>query len=196
MASALSCAGSRVLSPAEASAIRAVISRPSSRALFDLLIYSGLRFAEVRQLAATPSIFDEERGTLTIRSMKPKATIPARNVILGERGRAAVRTFLDLGAKIPQDVTTWQRNLIAWSKAAGLSPLPGAPSAGNPFGITARTSRKSWESWLLAACPDRLIDIVMSQGHSETVAIRHYINLAWTPAEREAIRAEVVGWCR
>jgi len=196
MVSALLCNGSRVLTPTEASAIRSVISKPSSRILFDLLLYTGLRFAEVRQIADNPVIFDEERGTLSIRSMKPSATQAARNVILGEKGAAAVREFIASGRKIPSHVTTWQNNLIAWCKAARLSPLPTVPEKGNPYGITARTTRKTWESWLLAACPDQIVRITLSQGHSETVALRHYLNVSFTAAEKETIKAEVVGWCR
>ena len=196
MSSALSCNGSRVLTPAEADAIRAVITKPSGRALFDALLYTGLRFSELRQVAAEPERFDEERGTLAIKSTKPKAKYGARNVILGTRGRDAVRRFLDLGAKMPNSATSWQMNLIRWAEQAGLSHLPGTTATGNPFGITVRTSRKTWESWLLATCPERLIDIIMSQGHSESVAIRHYVNLAWTGPEREAIRIETEGWCR
>ena len=196
MVSALLCNGSRVLTPAEASAIRSAISKPSSRALFDLLLYTGLRFAEARQLADNPAIFDESRGTLSIRSMKPSAKQSGRNVILGEKGIAAVREFLKMGAKVPANVTSWQVNLIAWCKAARLSPLPTVPEKGNPYGITARTTRKSWESWLLAACPDQIVRITLSQGHSETVALHHYLNVSFTAAERETIAAEVVGWCR
>ena len=196
MSSALTCNGSRVLTPEEASAIRTVISKPSSRALFDLLLYSGLRFAEVRQLADNPAIFDEDRGTLSIRSMKPTARQAGRNVILGEKGVAAVREFLKMGAKVPANVTSWQQNLIAWCKAAHLETLPAVPEKGNPYGITARTTRKSWESWLLAACPDQIVRITLSQGHSETVALHHYLNVSFTAAERETIKAEVVGWCR
>lgn len=196
MVSALLCNGSRVLTPAEASAIRSAISKPSSRALFDLLLYTGLRFAEVRQLADNPALFDEDRGTLTIKSMKPSAKQAGRNVILGEKGISAVREFLGMGAKIPAYVTTWQNNLIAWCKSASLSSLPTVQVRSNPYGITARTTRKTWESWLLAACPDQIVQITLSQGHSETVALRHYLNISFTVAEREAIAAEVVGWCR
>lgn len=194
MPSALSVAGSRVLTPAEADAIRSVISKPSSKALFDLMLYTGLRFSEVRQLAETPAIFDEERRRLYIRSTKAKANGPKRDVVLGDRGRAAVRIFLDLGAKVPASVSAWQQNLIRWADLAGLAPLPTATTAGNRTGITARTTRKTWESWLLAACPAEITRITLSQGHSETVALRHYLSAAWTEDEIEAIRLEVAGW--
>ncbi|WP_304920350.1 hypothetical protein [Methanocalculus sp.] len=45
---ALQMNGSRILSPTEAREIRSVIRKPSNRVLFDLLLYTGLRFVEVR----------------------------------------------------------------------------------------------------------------------------------------------------
>ena len=97
---------------------------------------------------------------------------------------------------MPAHVTSWQLNMIAWSTAARRSLLPTSPAAGNPYGITARTIRKSWESWLLATCPDKIVRITLSPGHIETVALRPYINVAFTVEERDAIAAEVAGWCR
>ena len=107
----------------------------------------------------------------------------------------AKHSYTFSGTTVPAHVTSWQQNLIAWS-AARLSPLPTPPAAGNPYGITARTIRKSWESWLLAACPDQIVRITLSQDHTETIALRHSINVAFNAGEREAIVAEVIGWCR
>lgn len=196
MTSALLCNGSRVLTPDEATLIRSVIQKPSSRALFDLLLYTGLRFAEARQLADNPVIFDEGRGTLSIRSQKVKAKQNGRNVILGDKGIAAVREFLKLGGKVPATTSTFQNNLIAWCKAAGITSLATPPATGNQYGITVRTTRKTWESWLLAACPEQIVRITLSQGHSETVALHHYLNVSFTTEERQAIVQEVIGWCR
>ena len=194
MASALTCNGSRVLTPGEADSIRRVISKPSNRALFDLMLYTGLRLEEVRQLVEHPEIFDEERRLLVIKSGKAKASQRSRNVILSDKGVEAVRAFLQ-APKMPASSSAWQTNLIRWSKIAGLSPLPGRDNeGGNVYGITVRTSRKSLESWLLTAYPDRAAWIALSQGHTETTALGHYLNVSFTDQEREAIVEEVRGW--
>jgi len=194
MVSALSCNGSRVLTPGEAAAIRRAISKPSNRALFDLMIYTGLRLEEVRQLIENPDIFDEERRLLVIKSGKAKARQKERNVILSDTGVQAVRAFLKT-PKMPNSSSAWQVNLIRWSRAAGLSPLPGrSDDRGNVYGITVRTSRKSWESWLLTAYPDRAAWIALSQGHTESTALGHYLNLSFTDEERGDILNEVLGW--
>ena len=194
MVSALTCNGSRVLTPGEATSIRRVISKPSNRALFDLMLYTGLRLEEVRQLVEHPEIFDEERRVLVIKSGKKTATQKTRNVILSDKGVEAVRAFLQ-APKMPASSSAWQTNLIRWSKIAGLSPLPGRDNeGGNVYGITVRTSRKSLESWLLTAYPDRAAWIALSQGHTETTALGHYLNVSFTDQEREAIVEEVRGW--
>jgi len=194
MVSALTCNGSRVLTPGEASSIRRVISKPSNRALFDLMLYTGLMLEEVRQLVEHPEIFDEERRLLVIKSGKAKASQKSRNVILSDKGVEAVRAFLQ-APKMPASSSAWQTNLIRWSKIAGLSPLPGrSEEGGNIFGITVRTSRKSLESWLLTAYPDRAAWIALSQGHTETTALGHYLNVSFTDQERNDILDEVKGW--
>lgn len=194
MTSALTCNGSRVFTPAEAASVRAIISKPSNRALFDLMIYTGLRLEEVRQLIAVPEIFDEERRRLVIKSGKDKATQKERDVKLCDKGIEAVKAFLQ-APKMPSSSSAWQMNLIRWCKAAGITPLPGrADDSGNIYGVTVRTSRKTLESWLLTAYPDRAAWVALSQGHTETTSLRHYLNLSFTDEERAAIPDEVRGW--
>jgi integrase len=195
MAKALESNGSRVLTPEEAGQIRAVIEKPSLMALWDLLLYTGLRLAEVKQLRDNPDIFDQERRTITIKSGKVKAKQFKRNVCLSDKGLAAVRAYLE-NPTVPASPTAWQLNLIRWATRARLAAIPeqDKTSPSNPTGITARTTRKSWESWLLTAYPDEIVRITLSQGHTESTALRHYMNLSFTQEEREAIRAEVTGW--
>lgn len=197
MASPLFVEGSRILTPDEVTAIRSVIYKRAPRAMFDLLLYTGIRLYEVRQLADNPAIFDEERKQLSITGTirKPESTAQVREVRVGDRGCASVRTFLDLGAKVPGNEATWHMNLSRWSKAAGLVPLATATTGSNPAGITTRTCRRTWESWLNAAFPAEVARIALSQGRFRTAAIRRYGSIPWTDDEMEAIRREVEGWC-
>jgi len=191
--SALTCNSSRVLTPEEADRIRAIIEKPSARALYDLMLFTGLRFAEVKQLAENPGIFDQERRTITIKSGKAMASQISRNVCLSDKGLLAIEDYLKTPS-VPKSPSVWQNNLIRCAQRARLTALPGQEQSSNPTGITVRTSRKTWESWLLAAYPDKVINIVLSQGHTETTALRHYFNISWTRGERESIKAEVKGW--
>lgn len=193
MVNALTCNSSRVLTPSEADQMRAVISKPSSRILFDLMLYTGLRLVEVKQLKDNPNIFDQERRTITIRSGKVKASQLSRNVCLSDRGLVAVQEYLK-NPSVPSSSTVWQQNLIRWGQRARLQHVPGEEDTNNPNGLTVRTTRKSWESWLLSAYPEKLPYITLSQGHSETTSLRHYLNISFMPAEKDAIKEQVKGW--
>jgi len=145
-------------------------------------------------LVEHPEIFDEERRVLVIKSGKAKASQKTRNVILSDNGLEAVRAFLQ-APKMPASSSAWQTNLIRWSKIAGLSPLPDrSGGGGNVYGITVRTTRKTWESWLLTAYEGKAVKIALSQGHTESTALGHYLNLSFTDQERESIVEEVRGW--
>lgn len=193
MSKALMVNGSRILTAQEAASIRSVISKPSNKALFDLMLYTGIRFSEVQQLVNNPDIFDEERKTVMIVSGKAKASQKCRNVMLCDAGMHAVKAFLD-NPKLPSSSSSWQMNLIRWCEASGISTLPGTDASFNKYGITVRTTRKTLESWLLSAYPERIAWIALSQGHTETVSLNHYLNGAFTNGEKvEAVR-EVRGW--
>lgn len=184
------------MTPTETEAIRAVISKPSNRSLYDVLQFTGVRLSELRQLADTPGVFDPDRRTLLIRSGKPRATQKDRNVILCDRGVAAVEEYLN-APRVPSSPSAWQTNLIRWARAARLAVVPGGNStAYNPCGITTRTTRKTLESWLLAVYPDRATHVALSQGHTEVTALRHYLNLSFTSEERCAIADQITGWLR
>lgn len=193
--SALTCAGSRVLTPKEVVALQGVISKPSNRALFDLMLFTGLRLEEVRQLHDNPGIFVEDRKYLVIKSGKDKAIMKSREVKLCDKGMEAVRAFL-ISPKMPVTSSAWQTNLIRWCKAAHIKPLPGIAddAPGNRYGITCRTSRKTLESWLLVAYPAHLPNIALSQGHNEVTSLKHYMSAGFTQAEKEIIPALVTGW--
>jgi hypothetical protein len=96
---------------------------------------------------------------------------------------------------MPSSPSAWQISLIRWSEKAGLAPLPGASEEDyNYCGINVRTTRKTWESWLMTAYPNRAVEIAMSQGHTESIAIKHYLNCSFTKEEKMGIMDEVTGW--
>lgn len=193
MVSALVSNGSRVFTPHEVQAIRGVISKPSRLSLFNLLLYTGMRLSEVKQLADNPAIFDQERKTILIVSGKEKATQKDRNVILNEKGVKAVSEFLKTPV-YPQSPFAWQKNLIRWCRAAHLAELPNPDHDTNPYGVTVRSTRKTWESWLMTCHEDKAVRIALSQGHKESTQIGHYLNLLFTDEEYHQICHEVSDW--
>jgi len=60
-------------------------------------------------------------------------------------------------------------------------------------GLSAKSFRKTWESWLLFSFPDKAMEIALSQGHTELTQLRHYANLPFLDKDREEMNEFVVG---
>ena len=152
-----------------------------------------MRLTEVKQLIMNPKLFDEERKSMLIKSTKKEAKQKTRNVILNPKGIEAVKEFLK-NPYYPSSPFVWQKNLIRWCRNAHLEELQIVEHESNPYGITVRSTRKTWESWLIAVYREEIVMVTSSQGHKETTAIAHYIGLNFTEAEYQDICEEVEGW--
>jgi len=60
-------------------------------------------------------------------------------------------------------------------------------------GVGVKTTRKTWESWLVVAGYDLTL-IALSQGHTETTMLNHYLQLPFTEEEKAEIKSRVAGW--
>ena len=65
-----------------------------------------------------------------------------RYVILNPLGRMAINNFLMLKEELPSN-QTWRENMIRWAEGAGIDPI----------GLCPKTTRKTWESWLVFFYP-------------------------------------------
>jgi hypothetical protein len=183
----------RILTPAEAVAVRSAIGLPRLQVLFDVLLYTGMMYAELLQLRDDPDRYDEVRGTVAIDTLRVKR----RAVVLGDRGREAVEAFLGSGARMSDNRPNWGTILIHAARRAGLSPNPDPPplaSLNNPSGITVSSTRKTWESWLYALHPGWVRSIVASQGRENLKDVRRYDALCWSADDLDAMRFETAGW--
>lgn len=66
----------------------------------------------------------------------------------------------------------------------------------NIYGLSVKSFRKSWESWLAVTHQDKLELIVLSQGHLTTTSLKHYLAVPFSPDEIEHIRKYTDGWMR
>ncbi len=64
----------------------------------------------------------------------------------------------------------------------------------DPIGLGPKTLRKSWESWLVVWYPERVLEVFLSQGHTQMTALSHYLGLLFTTADKEEMREYVSGW--
>jgi integrase len=78
----------------------------------------------------------------------------------------------------------WTQNLERWATKAGLDPV----------GLGPKSLRKSWESWLVASSPERVLEVFLSQGHTQMTALSHYLGLPFTQGDKGAMLEYVGGW--
>jgi len=60
--------------------------------------------------------------------------------------------------------------------------------------ICPKSTRCTWEAWLIHTYPPRVFEICLSQGHDETTSLNHYMGIGFTPMEKEQIKQWVEGW--
>ena len=201
--------GVRVLTPGEVDRLREAMGKPSNRVVFDALLFTGLRYAELTQVYEDPSRFDPDRKLVKVDNRKTKAVVrsgDSRIVYLSDMGVEAVRSFIALGKK-PSRYDLWLNNLKRWCHVADLEPLGGQEdgttkeqmvqeTVPNVWDISVKSPRKTWECWLFCAFPDRADLIADSMGHSVEVSRKHYRKWfgAFTADEKVKILEYTAGW--
>jgi hypothetical protein len=154
----------------------------SERNAFKALLFSGMRFVEARRWKAEwlqGGFIHIPRGAMR----KKKCLQLERWVRLNPLGEAAVRDWSDMGAPLPSQ-QTWGENLKRWAAKASLDPRS----------LCAKSTRKTWESWLVFCYPAQTAAIFGSQGHTATTALTHYVNMPFTEAERPEMMRFAGGW--
>ena len=81
-------------------------------------------------------------------------------------------------------VKGWSQNLERWAKSSGLDNV----------GLGPKTMRKTWESWLVSSYPERVLEVFLSQGHTQMTALSHYLGLPFTSLDKNEMTEYVSGW--
>jgi len=176
----------RVFRPAEVrQLLKYGIPKLYHKTMFRALLYSGMRYVELQRFQDHPQWFDGEFIHLPAwkASRKHKRKQPDRWVRLNNQGRQVIEYFLELDKKLP-GYKGWNKNLECWCRRAEISSV----------GVSAKCTRKTWESWLMFMYPNRIMDIVTSQGHTQTISIQHYCNMPFNDRDKVEIERFVEGW--
>lgn len=174
----------RILRPYETTDLINAIPRRRHETQFKALLLSGMRYIETQRFFEHPEWFDGNFIHLpSLAVKKAKRKQKERWVRLNPLGKEVVKNFLEQDANLPA-WTTWSENLKRWAEKAGLEPI----------GLSPKATRKTWESWLVYYYPDKLTNIVLSQGHTVLTAIQHYINMPFTEDDKKGMREFVEGW--
>jgi len=174
--------GVRIFRPFEAKAlIDKGIPTFKHQLLFKSLLFSGTRYAECKRLKENPEWFDGD--FIMLFSTKVKATQKERWVRLNPRGKEVIQQYIKSDFKLPHNIT-WNENLKRWATKAGLDTKA----------ISAKTTRKTWESWLAFYYPTKHLQIIQSQGHTAKTAFNHYLNMPFTDNDSIQMKEFVEGW--
>lgn len=173
----------RTLRPDEYEAIRAAIPKSSEQVQLDALLLTGMRYVEAQRLHDHPDWFDGNFVYLPSAAvLKLFIKQKERYVKLNGLGKETLPKFFQV-KNLPTP-ETWRENLTRWATKAGLDPI----------GLGPKTTRKTLESWLVCTYPERLMEIVLSQGHSAATSLRFYLNMPFMESDKQRMKPWVDGF--
>ena len=175
--------GVRILRADELELLRQGGQSDIERTQMDGLLYTGMRYIEAVRLHDNPQWFDPKGFVFLPKEaiLKSQRHQLERWVKLNERGRGILPLFLK-GKQLP----SWQVWADRLKRAAGRASLDSS-------GLGPKTFRKTWESWLVSSYPNRLTEILLSQGHTAITSVGHYLNMPFLQEDKDRIRPYVEG---
>jgi hypothetical protein len=174
----------RILRPGEFEALKRACPKIDYRIMLQALLYSGTRYIEMQRLYDHPQWFDYEFIHLSESAQKKeKRKQLERDIRLNQPGRMMIEQFLNLRYGLPS-IQAWNQNLKRWAKYAELDPIH----------LSAKTTRKTYESWLCFFYPTRTLDVALSQGHNDMTQFKHYLNMPFNEVDKIEMKKYVEGW--
>jgi len=171
----------RVLHPYEYKQLYNAIDKQDFKDKLDTMLLTGMRYAELRYLYKHKSNLKENK--IYVKSNKGKAEHAERYVRLNPMGVGAINHFLNSKKNLPNRVTM-NENLKRWCLKAKLDNK----------GISTKTFRKTWESWLAVMYPNSFQHIFLSQGHTDYVSIQYYLMCPFNDKDKVDMKQYTDGW--
>lgn len=175
----------RILTPREYETLRSAIPKDQHRTLFDILLITGMRYIEVCRLHAHPQWYNPKRNIIHLpEEAQRKAKRKQQERTIHPLPSMFSYLFRDFSeGKRPPSEAAWNKDLQRWAQAADI----------NPYGLSAKTTRKTIESWSIAG---GLIEstVCLRQGHDSLTSMRHYQGLAFSDDEIRDIQKQLTAW--
>ena len=176
--------GTRILRPKEFEVLLDGCPKIDYKTMLQALLYTGMRYIEMQRFQKNLDWFDGDFIHLPQEASKKKLrTQRERWVRLNNQGKIIIQYFVKLEKKIPS-YQSWNENMKCWSRRCGLDPT----------GMSVKTTRKTWESWLMFNHPTQIALITLSQGHTALTSLQHYVNMPFTESDRIEIMNYIQGW--
>ena len=176
--------GVRILRPKEYEQLKRVMS-PNERILIDGLLTTGMRWIEAERFWRAPGWLDKKFINLPEGANgKKRAEYAERTIRLSDYGQKAVPAFLNNLTTMPTR-GTWDWVIKERAKSAHLDPVH----------LCAKTTRKTWESWLVFYFGEKVLtNVQLSQGHIAATQVKHYLGMAFYEEEKEGMAKYVDNW--
>jgi len=171
----------RIFRPSEFRALVRAIPKNEYKDKLEALLYSGSRYEEMKWLYKNPKRFQNEH--IHMKNMKALVKEAYRWIHLNLQGQRSTDNFLRGKTNLPA-YQNWDSDIKRWCILAGISP----------HGACAKSTRKTWESWLVITYPSRVEEIFISQGHVEATALKHYLAFPFDAEDRKEMLYYVEGW--
>ena len=172
----------RILRPSEIKLLlEKGIQKYHHKVMFKALLYSGMRYAECKRLKEHPEWFDG--NFIHTPNLKKKSRQKDRWIHLNPAGREIISNYLQLKESLPA-TNVWWENLRRWATNCGLVTE----------GLSPKSTRKTWESWIVFYYPEKQTLIMGSQGHTDLVSFQYYTNMPFNEEEKSIMKSFVEGW--
>jgi integrase len=185
-----------VLTPRESLMIRSKLNRDYQE-LWDFLLYTRTRIAEAEYIADHPEAFREENRAIFLPNVeglgKDRCTIKNRAITLCDKGVIAVKQFLENNGKIPTYSDKFGKKHIAYQNIEEVIRRAARDADFNLDSICTKMLRKTAISWYFASFPEQETMILMTAGHTATVARGHYITHGFRREDIKDMREELAG---
>jgi len=169
--------GVRILRPSEYQEIKNHVKR-DKEILMDSLLLTGMRYEELLRLRQNPDWFDRQFIHLPEWAQKKaKRKQRERWIRLSIMGKSIIPQLFEIYVPPSNTFDKWLKYNFPLIE-----------------GLSAKTFRKTWESWLLFSFPQHSLEIALSQGHDQLTELRYYANLPFLEEDLKGMRQFVEGW--
>lgn len=175
----------RVLTPDEYGKLRYTIHKQHHKALFDILMITGMRYEELLRLYDHKEWYNAKKNLIHLpeEAQKKEKRKQLERTIHPLPSMFSLLLDVLWSGKRPPSQTTFNKDLQRWAITAGI----------NPYGLSVKTSRKTLESWSIAAgIPESTV--CLRQGHNSTTSMLHYQGLAFSEEELTDIKNTLSEW--
>lgn len=175
----------RILTPREYKALKAAIPTDEHKTDLDILLITGMRYAEYLRLYENHEWYNEKKNLIHLdefAQLKHKRSQKERTIHPLPYGFSYLMKAFWNGHKPPLEAT-WNQNMQRWAKKAGL----------NPFGMSVKTTRKTIESWQISAGINEST-VCLRAGHDSVTSLQHYQGLAFSDDEQRDIKNQLNEW--